>query len=75
MANEPDQRTELDDLLVVLRKVQRPEPDPDSIERAEAASKHIRDMIRKGVAFTAHHRIREQIEERLAQLRDKSDPG
>ena len=75
MADEPDRRTELDDFLVILRKVQKPAPDRESIESAEATSKHIQQMIRKGLASAAHHRVREQLEERLAQLRSQPHRG
>ena len=75
MADEPDQRTELDDFLVILRKVQKPAPDRDAIEGAAAASKRIQQMIRKGIATTAHHRLREQLEERLARLRGQPHRG
>jgi hypothetical protein len=75
MADEPDQRTEVDDFLVILRKVQKPAPDREAIASAGAASKRIRQMIRKGVAMTAHHRLREQLEERLAQLRGQPHRG
>jgi hypothetical protein len=75
MADEPDQRTELDDFLVILRKVQRPAPDREAVEKAEATSKHIQQMIRKGLASSAHHRVREQLEERLAQLRGQPHRG
>jgi hypothetical protein len=69
MSDESDQRTELDDLLVVIRKLQRQAPDPGSIKRAEDASRHISGMVREGKASEAHLRIREQLEERLEQLR------
>ena len=68
MADEPDQRNELDDFLVVLRKVQRAAPDAATIDRAEVAARHISGMIRKGTGGEAHQRIHSQIEERLAEL-------
>ena len=69
MADEHDQRTELDDWLVVLRKVQRASPDAPSIAKAKDVSKRIQAMINKGIARAAHLQIREQLEERLDQLR------
>ena len=72
MSDEHDQRTELDDWLVVLRKVQRTSPDESSIAKAKEVSKRIQAMIKKGVAMEAHTQIREQIEDRLAELRSKS---
>ena len=75
MTNEPDQRTELDDFLVVLRKVQKTAPDRVAIESAEATSKHLQQMIRKGIAGSAHQRLRDQLEERLAQLRGQPHRG
>jgi hypothetical protein len=68
MPDEPDQRSELDNFLVVLRKVQRQAPDPATIKSAVAACKQISAMIRKGTAGEAHLRIREQLEERLAEI-------
>ena len=66
-----DQRTELDDWLVVLRKVQKTSPDGSSIAKAEEVSKRIQAM--KGVAMEPHLLIREQIEKRLGQLRRGND--
>ena len=68
MADQPDQRNELDDFLVVLRKVQRAAPDAATIEHAEVPARHIGGMMRKGKAGEAHQRIHSQIEERLAEL-------
>jgi hypothetical protein len=68
MSDEPDQRTELDDPLVVLRKVQKQAPDPATVKSAVAACKQISAMIRNGTAGEAHVLIREQLEERLAEI-------
>ena len=67
-----DQRSELDDWLVVLRKVQKPSPDGSCIAQAQDVSKRIQAMINKGVAMEAHLQIREQLEDRLAELRSNS---
>lgn len=75
MSDEPDQRTELDDFLVVLRKLQRPTPDAETVTRAEAGSEQIRTMIRNGSAADPHRRIGAQIDERLAQLRTATKSG
>ena len=72
MSDEQDQRTELDDWLVVLRKVQRASPDDSSVAKAVEVSKRIQAMINKGVAREAHRQIRAQLEDRLAELRSKS---
>ena len=68
MADEPDPRNELDDFLVVQRKVQRLSPDGACIAQAQDVSKHIQAMINKGLAMEAHLQIREQLEGRLAEL-------
>jgi hypothetical protein len=49
---DDDKRTELDDYRVILRKVQKPEPDRQTIASAEATSKHFQQMIRKGTALS-----------------------
>ena len=64
-----DQRTELDDWLVVLRKVQKTSPDGSGIAKAQDVSKRIQAMIKKGVAMEPHLQIREQLEKRLGELR------
>jgi hypothetical protein len=68
MADEPDQRNELDDFLVVLRKVQKVDPTPDVIRNARDAVKRIKAMIKAGPAAEAHLRILAQIEARLAEI-------
>ena len=70
MTEEPDQRNEHDDLLVVLRKVQKPSPDAATIASAKATTCHLTVMIRNGTATEAQRRICAQIDERLAQLND-----
>ena len=50
MTEEPDQRNEHDDLLVVLRKVQKPSPDAATIASAKATTCHLTVMIRNGTA-------------------------
>ena len=72
MSDEQDQRNELDDWLVVLRKVQRASPDASSIAKAKEVSKRIQAMIKKGVAMEAHLQIRAKLEDRLAELLSKS---
>jgi hypothetical protein len=69
LSDDQNQRSEFDDFLVVLRRLQKATPAPASIEAAETASMDIQAMIHKGVAMPAHLRIRAQLEERLAQLR------
>ena len=68
-----DQRTELDDWLVVLRKAQKASPDGSSIAKAQDISKRIQAMIKKGLAMKLHLQIREQIEKRLGELRRSND--
>lgn len=68
MADEPDQRTEHDDLLVLLRKVQRPSPDEATVASAKAAARYLAAMVRKGTASEAQRRICAQFDNRLAQL-------
>ena len=65
MSDDQNQRSEFDDFLVVLRRLQKATPAPASIEAAETASMDIQAMIHKGVAMPAHLRIRAQLEERL----------
>ena len=71
MPDGQDQRTELDDWLVVLRKVQKTSPDESSIAKAKEVSKRIQSMIDKGVAMEAHRQIRDQLEECLSELQSK----
>jgi hypothetical protein len=69
MADIPDQRNELDDFLVVLRKVQRPEPDRNTIKRAEAAARLLHIRMRKGKVMDPHRWICAEIDKRLADLK------
>jgi hypothetical protein len=68
MADEPDQRNELDDFLVVLRKVQKADPPLAAIKKAQEAAKRIKAMSKSGSAAEAHLRILAQIEARLAEI-------
>ena len=64
--SEPD----VDDLLVIARMVGKPAPSPEAITEAEIASERIAEMIRGGKAMPAHRQILQQLQVRLAQLRD-----
>ena len=69
MSDERDQQSEVDVWLVLLRKLQRPSQSPSTIAGAKEVSKRIQTMINKGAAKEIHLQIREQLEERLDQLR------
>jgi hypothetical protein len=68
MADEPDQSNEIDDFLVVLRKIQKPDPAPDVVKSAQHVVKRIKAVRKAGVAAEAHLRILTQIEARLAEI-------
>jgi hypothetical protein len=60
MADEHDQRNELDDFLVALRKVQKPDSEPEVVARARDTAEHIKAMQKAGAASEAHLRILSQ---------------